>query len=323
MTDLFNSTSRGRRLTNQQFRSRTLPGPELLNASVAHFSGVQVAIGIDRRAVHVQEAAGVIAQRAPGIEQAPLAIVLHHFRGWIVEGPHRAIAVRIHEVNRGGIVEGPLIDELAILVEYLHPAVSTIADVDTPRNWIGGDAVDDVEVVRTRLPTAGFASLTPCGDEFSALVELHDPIAIVAVSHEHRAIRQECHESRPVEVRRVGALPADGTDRLDELFAVVRELEQRLIVVVDDPDVLLGIIRVDVDRVRASQHFVPLSPLLDDVALGVEDEDEVLPPRINPWPTFVRVGGIVRIGSRGAASRRTGVLTLRRMAERHLANRER
>ena len=207
--------------------------------------------------MHVQEATGVIAQRAPCIEQVPLSIVLHHFRRWILEGPHRAIAVRIEEVNGGWIVEGPLIDKLAVLVEYLHPAVPTIADVDTPCNRIGRNAVDDIEVVRTRLPAASFASLAPRGNEFPVLVELHDAVAIVPVGDEHRAIRQERQESRPVEVRRVGALPADGTDRLDELFAVVRELEQRLIVVIDDPDVLLAVPRVDVDRVRAPGTSCP------------------------------------------------------------------
>src|SRR5262245_28925617 len=169
---LSSSAPAGRRLADQQVRSRTGSGSKLLNASVAHFGGVEVAIGIDGCSVHVQEAARVIAQPAPCIEQVPLAIVLHHFRRRILEGPYCTIAIRVQEVDRGRIVEGPLIDELAVLVEYLHPAVTTIADVDTPRNWIGGNAVDDIEVVRTRLPAAGFASLTPCGDEFSVLVEL-------------------------------------------------------------------------------------------------------------------------------------------------------
>ena len=44
----------------------------------------------------------------------------------------------------------------------------------------------------------------------------------------------------PVEVLLVGAGPPYGADRLHELLAVVRELEDRVPVVVDDPDVLLA-----------------------------------------------------------------------------------
>src|SRR5262249_12065813 len=199
-----------------------------------------------------------------------------------------------------------LIDELAVLIEHLHPAIPTIANINTPRYGIGGNAVDNIEVIRTRLPASRFASLTPGSDKFPILIELHNAIAVVPVSDEHRPIQKERQERRPVEVRRVSALFADGPDRLDELFAVVRELEQSCNVVIEDPDVLLGIPRVDVDRMRAPQHLVPLSPLLDDVTPGVEDKDEVLPARINPRPALVRVGGIVRIGSGGAASRRAG-----------------
>src|SRR5215510_2478500 len=117
------------------------------------------------------------------------AIVLHHLRRRIFEGPHRTVAVGIQEVYRRRNVEWPLIDELAVFVEYLHPAITAIADVDTPRDRIGGDAVNDIEVVRTRLLTSGFATLTPCRHEFSILVELHDAIAVITIGGEHRTVR--------------------------------------------------------------------------------------------------------------------------------------
>ena len=44
-----------------------------------------------------------------------------------------------------------------------------------------------------------------------------------------------------------------------------------VLVVVDDPDVLLRIVGVDRDEMRALQHRVPLRPAIDDVALAVED----------------------------------------------------
>ena len=82
-----------------------------------------------------------------------------------------------------------------------------------------------------------------------------------------------------------------GADRLHELLAVVRELEERVVVVVDDPDVLLGVVGIDVDGVRPPQHLVPLRPLLDDVARGVEDEDEVLPAGVDARRPFHACAG--------------------------------
>jgi hypothetical protein len=78
-------------------------------------------------------------------------------------------------------------------------------------------------------------------------------------------------------VRGVGAGDVRRTDRLDELLAVVGELVDRVRVVVDDPDVLLRVIRTDVDGVRALEHLVPLRPLFDDLALRVDDDDRVFP----------------------------------------------
>ena len=81
--------------------------------------------------------------------------------------------------------------------------------------------------------------------------------------------RLKCVASAPSLLRRA--------DRLHELLAVVRELVDHVHVVVDDPHVLLGIVRADVDRVRAPQQLVPLRPRLDDVAVRVDDDDAVLP----------------------------------------------
>ena len=68
---------------------------------------------------------------------------------------------------------------------------------------------------------------------------------------------------------------------LQQLFAVVGELEDRVTVVVDDVDVLLRIVRADVDRMRPAQHLVPLRPVLDDVAVAVDHEDAVRPEEVD------------------------------------------
>jgi len=67
----------------------------------------------------------------------------------------------------------------------------------------------------------------------------------------------------------VGARHVGRADRLHELLAVVREFVDRVGVIVDDPDVLLGIIGTDVGGVRALEHIVPLRPVFDEVALRI------------------------------------------------------
>jgi len=44
-------------------------------------------------------------------------------------------------------------------------------------------------------------------------------------------------------------------------------------VVVDHPHVLLRIVGTDVDGVWTLEQLVPLRPLLDDLSLGVDDDD--------------------------------------------------
>ncbi|MND04707.1 hypothetical protein D3C83_251000 [compost metagenome] len=49
--------------------------------------------------------------------------------------------------------------------------------------------------------------------------------------------------------------------------------------VVDDPDVLLGIVRADLDLMRAAaarqlaEHRIEMLPFVDEVALAVDDDD--------------------------------------------------
>ena len=85
--------------------------------------------------------------------------------------------------------------------------------------------------------------------------------------------RLKCVASAPSCFRRA--------DRLQQRLAVVGEPVDHLHVVVDDPDVLLRVVRADVDRVRPPQQLVPLLPPLDDVAVGVGDDEAVLPLRVD------------------------------------------
>ena len=114
-------------------------------------------------------------------------------------------------------------------------------------------------------------------------------------------------------------------DRQQLRLAVVRELVDDVLVVVDQPDVLVRIVRTDRDEVRALQARVPLHPvgrLRQQVALAVEDEDAVLPPRIDahlvvPQP---RVHAALGELAAAAVARRAG---RRRVTPRQAADRKR
>ena len=78
-------------------------------------------------------------------------------------------------------------------------------------------------------------------------------------------------------------------ERLQQLFAVVREDEHRVAVVIDDVHTLLRIGRVHVDRVRTAEHLVPLRPVFNQVALRVGDHDDVRPVEVSPVDADVGV----------------------------------
>src|SRR5262245_7142413 len=124
-------------------------------------------------------------------------------------------------------------------------------------------------------------------------------------------------------MRAVRSCLAWGAERLQELFAVVGELEDGVAVVVDDPHVLLPIVRADVYRVRTLHHLVPLRPRLYEIAGGVEHHDRVLPSRIDAHPPLPRLLRVVWILTWSAGPRRAGRWTLRRVAERRLTHRKR
>ena len=82
-------------------------------------------------------------------------------------------------------------------------------------------------------------------------------------------------------MRGIGARHVGRADRLHQLLAIVRELVDRVHVVVYEPDVFLRIVGTHVHRVRALHDLVPLRPLFDDVALRVDDGQAVLPTGVN------------------------------------------
>src|SRR5258705_8469931 len=66
------SPGRVNRRADEEGRARARPWPELLQAPVAHLRDVEVPLLVHARAVHVEEAAWMIAERAPGVEEVSL-----------------------------------------------------------------------------------------------------------------------------------------------------------------------------------------------------------------------------------------------------------
>src|SRR3989442_11176093 len=48
-------------------------------------------------------------------------------------------------------------------------------------------------------------------------------------------------------------------------------------VIIQDPHILFRIVRIDCNEVGTLENFVPLRPALDDVSVGIGNNDAVLP----------------------------------------------
>lgn len=114
----------------------------------------------------------------------------------------------------------------------------------------------------TRSSFIGLRAFHPPLEQLLAVhVVLDHARAIVAVGEIPGVRIHEGHECRPAEVRIVGAGHAWRAQRQQALLAVVRELADKMRVGIDDPDVLLRIVRADLDVMRAAPDAIPLRPI--------------------------------------------------------------
>ena len=103
----------------------------------------------------------------------------------------------------------------------------------------------------------------------------------------------------------VGAVLTGRADGLDQFLAVVGELENGVPVVVDEPDVLFRVVGADEDGVRATPLGVVLGPAFGDFALGVDDDEVVLPLGVDAEFTGVEAEAVfgdlagAAVGGRG------------------------
>ena len=134
--------------------------------------------------------------------------------------------------------------------------------------------MDIIEVAGPRF-LAVITLLSPSHQVFAILVELHDAGIDVSVTDEERAIGQPCHKRRTIEVFVVLARLVWRADCLQQPLSVVCELEDGVPVIIDDPDVLLRIVRTFKNAVGTPEHLVPLAPVFDEVAVRIDDIDDV------------------------------------------------
>ena len=123
--------------------------------------------------------------------------------------------------------------------------------------------------------------------ELAVAIELGHPRAGVAVGDEEGAVGQPGDVGRPVEVVGPAAGHAALAHRPHQLPVVGEDVDD-VLVVVDDPDVLLRIVGADQDLVRAAagfaqartarrrQQVVVLQPLLDGGAVAIDREHQVV-----------------------------------------------
>ena len=146
------------------------------------------------------------------------------------------------------------------------------------------------------------ALLSPVHQELSILIELGHARSVIAIGDEHGAIGKPSEKRWAVEMCAIGAGYLRSADGLQQLLPVMGELVDNAHMIVDDPNVLFRIVRIDGDEVRSLQNLIPLGPSLDDVAVCVGDGDAVLPFRVDAHRPRPSVGGRAWNRAAGAAA---------------------
>src|SRR5215813_1010058 len=119
--------------------------------------------------------------------------------------------------------------------------------VDDEKPAVGADrdAVDRIPLVRSRVPRI-LGRLAPVHDEVVVRVVLDDAFAAVAVGDEVSPVGEPSDVCRAVEGVRPTTAHAELPFAVNQL-TVVSEAVNHVELVVDDPDMLLLVVRADLD----------------------------------------------------------------------------
>jgi len=130
--------------------------------------------------------------------------------------------------------------------------VIPVVDEDAVGARVDRDSMDAVQVAGPSLGRR-IAALPPFHDVVAVGIESSHARIAVAVRNIEAAVRMPRHVRGSGEVVAVGSGLVRNADRLDQLLAVVREFKNRMTIVVHDPDVFLGVVRADIDRMRTAK----------------------------------------------------------------------
>ena len=267
---------------------------ELLRAADVHIGRVEVALAVDVELMHAPEPARKRTERAPrgrGDEPA-VEIELEEFLRDAVSDP-QVLVLRHHRVVRALDVR-PDVEELPVLIEDLDARVGAVGDVEPPRR-VDRNRVHRIHVARARLVRRR-ALLPPGHQILPVLVELHDAGVGVTVGHEERPVGQPRDVGRPREMLVVVPLDLELPERHDDRLAVVGHFEDLVRPVVHEPDMLVGVVGIDQDLVRADETLVVLFPGVDHLAVAIDDVEDMVPAwmKLGIARREAVVGGVAR-----------------------------
>src|SRR5215510_2317200 len=200
---------------------------------------------------------------APAVEIATVQVILHNSVRPTVSDPKELIGRNQMCIWRRPDSRVPHVEELSVLVENLDPSVTTIND-EQPPIIADLNAMNRIEFIWTWILRI-FWSAAPVHQELAVFVELRDARTPVAIADEERSVGQPRDVCRPVkQLSCIAAALALCTERHHEL-TVVGEFVNHMELIINDPHVLLGIVRTHFDFVWSApaghlEHLVEIRP---------------------------------------------------------------
>ena len=109
--------------------------------------------------------------------------------------------------------------------------------------------------------------------ELAGSIKLDDPRVFVAVGDIERTIGRKGDSGRPVEVLVIRPRHALLAQLQNQLPTVMGKFENLLTFPIDDPHMPVFVVRADSHAVGHYNQIIPLLPVFDDFAVGVQHQD--------------------------------------------------
>src|SRR5262249_53248462 len=196
------------------------------------------------------ELTGLATRTTPAVQIVTVQVILHNSVCAAISDPKELIGRNQMCIWRRSDSSVPHVEKLSVLIENLNPSVATIDD-EQPSIIADLNTMNGIEFVWTWI-LGIFRRTAPVHQELAVLVELRDACTAVTIADKERSVGQPGDVRRPVkQLSSIAAALALRTQRHDEL-AVVREFVNDMELIIDDPNVLLRIVRTHFDFVRSA-----------------------------------------------------------------------